>query len=151
MTQLKQRYRQRLIWIAHWSKNDRNGSRDMAKWFCYTTMLRLTHQDWRKTPWNRLDETSFRPRHILWPGAIWLSPLCINGTRACRTALQQFRRSLKMAHRMVCQFFWRGIHNLPERWPKCVEADGQSLNKQKMKFPWKLFVSFTTKTYEYTW
>jgi hypothetical protein len=24
------------------------------------------------------------------------------------------------------QFFWRGIHNLPERWSKCVEAVGQS-------------------------
>ena len=24
------------------------------------------------------------------------------------------------------QFFWQGIHNLPERWGKCVEADGQS-------------------------
>ena len=23
------------------------------------------------------------------------------------------------------QFFWRGIYNLPERWAKCVEADGQ--------------------------
>ena len=26
-------------------------------------------------------------------------------------------------------FFWRGIHNLPERLSKCVEADGQSLIK----------------------
>jgi hypothetical protein len=26
------------------------------------------------------------------------------------------------------QFFWRGIHNLPGRWSKCVEADGHSLN-----------------------
>ena len=33
------------------------------------------------------------------------------------------------------QFFWRGIHNLPERWSKRVETDGQSLNKQKIKFP----------------
>jgi hypothetical protein len=24
------------------------------------------------------------------------------------------------------QFFWLGIHNLPERWSKCVEADSQS-------------------------
>ena len=24
------------------------------------------------------------------------------------------------------RFFWQGIHNLPERWSKCVEADGQS-------------------------
>ena len=24
------------------------------------------------------------------------------------------------------QFFWRGIHTLPERWSNCVEADGQS-------------------------
>jgi hypothetical protein len=23
------------------------------------------------------------------------------------------------------QFFWRGIHNLPESWAKCVESDGQ--------------------------
>jgi len=21
-------------------------------------------------------------------------------------------------------FFWQGIHNLPERWAKCVESDG---------------------------
>lgn len=23
------------------------------------------------------------------------------------------------------QFFWQGIHNLPERWAKCVQADSQ--------------------------
>jgi hypothetical protein len=23
------------------------------------------------------------------------------------------------------QFFWRGIHTLPERWAKCIESDGQ--------------------------
>ena len=23
------------------------------------------------------------------------------------------------------QFFWRGIHKLPERWEKCVESHGQ--------------------------
>ena len=23
------------------------------------------------------------------------------------------------------QFFWHGIHTLPERWAKCVETDGQ--------------------------
>jgi len=23
------------------------------------------------------------------------------------------------------QFFWHGMHQLPERWAKCVEADGQ--------------------------
>ena len=33
------------IWIMHWSKSDRNGPKDMAKWFCYTTMPCLTHQN----------------------------------------------------------------------------------------------------------
>ena len=62
MIQLKQRYRQQwLIWIAHWSKNDRNGSRDMTKWFCYTTIPHFTHQNLWKTLWNRLDGTSFLP------------------------------------------------------------------------------------------
>ena len=51
------------IWITHWSKNDQNGPRDMEKWFCYMTMPRLTHENWRKKPWNRLDGTSFRPRY----------------------------------------------------------------------------------------
>lgn len=23
------------------------------------------------------------------------------------------------------QFFWQGIHNLPERWEKCVKSEGQ--------------------------
>ena len=27
------------------------------------------------------------------------------------------------------QCFWQSIHNLTERWPTRVEADGQSLNK----------------------
>ena len=56
------------------------------KWFCYTTMPpRLTHQNWRKTPWNRLDGTCFCPRSnpLTWRH---LSPLRINGTRACATS-----------------------------------------------------------------
>ena len=62
MSQLKQHYLQQwLIWITHWSKNNWNVSKDVEKWFCYTKMPRLTHQNWRKTPWNRLDETSFQP------------------------------------------------------------------------------------------
>jgi hypothetical protein len=158
MTQRKQRYRQQwLIWIMHWSKNDRNEPRTWQSDFVI-----------QKTPWNRLDgaslikesrktkqfpkatlaqgaqmqfkifsyppltvsamrlegrlgyETEGRRLHasilsellwsfpsahavILWPGAIWLSHLRINGTHACRAALQQFRRSWKMAQRMVCR------------------------------------------------
>ena len=43
------------------------------------------------------------PAVILWPGGIWLSPLWINGTWACRAALQQFRRTWKMTQRMFCR------------------------------------------------
>ena len=53
----------------------------------------------------------------------------MTGTYAYRAVRQQFRRSWKMAQRMFCRktktVFWRGIHNLPERWEKCVESDGQ--------------------------
>jgi hypothetical protein len=48
------------IWIMHWSKSDRNGPKDMAKWFCYTSVLRLIYQNWWKTPWNCLHGRSFR-------------------------------------------------------------------------------------------
>ena len=46
---------------------------------------------------------------------------------------------------------WRGIHNLPERWSNCVEADGQSFEKTKNKIPLKIIVSFTTKTSKNLW
>ena len=91
------------IWIMHWSKSDWNGPKDMAKWFCNTTMPCLTHLNWWKTPWNHLDGTFFYTRSILLTGAIWPSPLHINGTRACRTVFQQFRKSWKMAQQMVCR------------------------------------------------
>ena len=102
MTQLKQRYCQQwLIWITRWSKNDRNGPRDMTEWFCYTTMPHLTHlklaEDILKSlGWDILPS----PRNPL----TWrhLSPLRINRTRTCREALQQFR-SWKMAQRTVCR------------------------------------------------
>ena len=45
----------------------------------------------------------FAPTVILWLGGIWLSPLLINGIPACRAALQQFRRSVKMAQWMFCR------------------------------------------------
>ena len=71
------------------------GQRDMAKWFCYTTMPRLTHQKWRKIPLNRLDGTSFCP--ICNPLTWWhLSPLCIIAE------VLQCRRNWKMAQRMFC-------------------------------------------------
>ena len=85
-------------------------------------LLHDKHQNWRKTPWNRLDGTSFRPRcyPLIWRN---LSSLRINGTRACRAALQQFWRSLKMAHRMVCH---KRKTIFLVRYSKCVETDGQS-------------------------
>jgi hypothetical protein len=50
MTQLKQHYHQHwLTWIMQWLKKDQNGPRDMTKWFCCTTMPRLTHQNWQDT------------------------------------------------------------------------------------------------------
>jgi len=51
-----------VLWTLEARKDDRNGPEDMAKWFCYTTMRRLTQQNQWKTPWNRLDGTSFRTR-----------------------------------------------------------------------------------------
>ena len=57
-----------------------------------------------------------------------------------------------MAQRMFCvkqkQFFWRGIHNLPERWAKCIEADGQYFEAMKNEFPLKIICFFTTKNWQ---
>jgi hypothetical protein len=92
------------------------------------------------------------PAVILWHDSIWLSPLRINGTRACRAVLQQYRIVWKWLSECFAakpkQFFWRGIHNLPERWSKWEAAEANLLNKRKMKFPWKLFVSYHKNRHE---
>ena len=66
--------------------------------------------------------------------AVILLPLRINGTRACSVELQQFRGSFATKQK---QFFWRGVHNLPERWSKCV-ADGKSFKQTKNEIPLKI-------------
>ena len=43
------------------------------------------------------------------------------------------------------QFFWQGIHNIPERWAECIEADGQYFESMKNEFPLKIICFFTTK------
>jgi hypothetical protein len=48
---------------------------------------------------------------------------------------EQHFSNLEEVLKSPSECFWRGIHNLPKRWSKCVEADGQSLNKVKRKFP----------------
>ena len=104
MTKLKQCYRQQwLIWITHWSKNDRMGQETWKSGFV-TRQCPVSHittgERHLEIAWMRRPST---PAAILWPDDIWLSPLHINGQCACRAALQQFRISVKMAQKMFCR------------------------------------------------
>ena len=129
MTQLNQRYRQQcLIWITHWSKSNRNEPRDMEKWYCYTTMPRLI--------WRHLTITSSHQWDTrLQSSTLAISKNCKNGST---NVLAQNKNSFS--------------GEVFIRWSKYVEADGQSFNKRKMKFPWKLFVFFFYhKTLKYLW
>ena len=44
------------------------------------------------------------------------------------------------------QFFWRGIHNLPKRWAKCIEAEGQYFESMKNEFFLKIICFLPQKT-----
>ena len=91
---------------------------------CYKKQSGDVYEQWGRsinsvngshTIWMNVSHTKTSERHleIAWmghpsasavlprPGAIWLSPLRINGPRARRAALQQFRGSWQMAQRMV--------------------------------------------------
>ena len=49
-------------------------------------------------------------------------------------------------------FFWRGIHNLPERWAMCVQADGQYFEYTKNEIPLKIIIIYHQKMENpYTW
>ena len=137
MTQLKQHYRQQwLVWITHSLKNDRNEPRHMAKWFCYRAMPCLTHQNLRKTPWNRLDGISFCPchnpltwRHLTITSFHQWDLFSSMGYMLAEQHFSNFEEVWKWLKECFAvkqkQFFWRGIRNLPERWAKCVESDDQ--------------------------
>ena len=107
-----------LIWIMLWSKIDRNEPRDMAKWFCYTTMS-FGEKDleiaWMGHP--------SAPAVFLRPGAIWL------------TCSHQWDTRLQSSTSAISKTLEDGSMNgcrkrktvFLARWSKCVKADGQSL------------------------
>ena len=36
------------------------------------------------------------------------------------------------------KFFWNGIHDLPERWAKCVESNGQYFEENFFEIPLRI-------------
>jgi hypothetical protein len=155
MTQLKQHYRQQwLIWITHWLKNDRNGPRDIEKWFSYMIMPLLTHQNWRKTPWNCLDGTSFCPRcnPLSW------QHLTIASSYQWDTRLQSSTSAiLKNCENGSTNVLPQNKNSFSGKVFITYLKDGQSVLKQKANFfnkkneiPLKI-ICFTTNTLRTLW
>jgi len=64
------------------------------------------------------------------PGIFWLSPVFVDGPRARWAALRCLLLTKTSENDLMSglkdeEFFWRGIHKLPERWEKCIVSEGK--------------------------
>ena len=86
------------------------------------------------------------PAVILWPGAIYhlhalAEQYLSNFEKVGKWLNEWFAATEKL-------FFWQGIHNLPKRWPMCIEANGQYFESMKNEFPLKIICFLTTKNHQ---
>ena len=69
------------------------------------------------------------PHLLTRSGTFWLSPVFVDGPRACWAAFRFYEDVRKWLDEWFAskdeEFFWRGIHKLPERWEKCIVSEGK--------------------------
>jgi len=121
---------QQSIWTVRCLKNDQNTKEatqgHFSPWQCSIK--------YGKTSSGHVGSTqlaSSTPRGLLTRlGSFRLPLVCIDGSRTCWAALWLVRRwkMKKWLDEWFAikgeDFYWHGIHKLPERWEKCVTSNG---------------------------
>ena len=112
----------RSVWSIMSCLNLAKPQSNFASWYC-TITYRITGQG---NDWSIQLGNTFARGLLTRLDFVRLLFICIDGTRTFWPALHSLRKWLydRFASKER-QFFWRGIHQLPDRWEKRIASDGQ--------------------------
>ena len=117
------RYQQQLIDLIR-LKNDQNTKRDNTRSFFSMTMLHHTRQNQFGTRWEVLPHAAYSPDLVPSDYHLFASM----GHALAEQRFGSYEDVKKWLDEWFAakgeDFYWRGIHKLPERWEKCVTSNG---------------------------
>ena len=137
------RYYQQLIKLHLCVKKGRIIGKDMTSWFSSMT----TRQQWSKTTWRHSTKKCY---HTAYSPDLTPSDYHLFSSMDYALAERHFdsyedeKGLIEWFASKDEEFFWRGIHKLPERWEKCIISE-DTLNKFVFFVGKKKYVFLTKK------